>query len=151
MGAMSGSASTEIDAPLDAVWAVVADVETAPDWQRGLDTLTVLERDDEGRAVQCETTTDATLKVFTARVRFTYVSPSALSWDQERGDLRSMHGSWQLEDAGEGRTRATYTLDGDPGVLMGRFLKGALEAKIRDILIEGRPGELKTRVEGGTP
>jgi carbon monoxide dehydrogenase subunit G len=148
-GAMSGSASTEIEAPLDAVWAVVEDVATAPEWQKGLDTITVLERDEQGRAVQCETTTDAKLKVFTARVRFAYASPSALTWIQERGDLRSMEGSWHLEDAGDGRTRATYTLDGDPGVLMGRFLKGALEAKIRAILIDGRPGELKARVEGG--
>jgi ribosome-associated toxin RatA of RatAB toxin-antitoxin module len=149
MGAMSGSASTEIDAPMDAVWAVVEDVAAAPEWQKGLDTITVLERDERGRAVRCETTTDAKLKVFTARVRFEYASPSELTWTQERGDLRSMEGSWQLEDAGDGRTRATYTLDGDPGVLMGRFLKGALEARIRGILIEGRPGELKARVEGG--
>jgi uncharacterized membrane protein len=148
-GAMRGSATTEIDAPLDAVWAVVADVEAAPEWQKGLDTITVLERDAEGRAVRCETTTDAKLKVFTACVRFTYASPNGLTWAQERGDLRSMHGSWALEDAGGGRTRATFTLDGDPGVLMGRFLKGALEEKIRGILIEGRPLELKARVEGG--
>jgi carbon monoxide dehydrogenase subunit G len=146
---MSGSASTEIDAPLNAVWAVVEDVAAAAEWQKGLDTITVLERDDQGRAVQCETTTDARLKVFTARVRFAYASPSELTWTQERGDLRSMEGSWQLEETGDGRTRATYTLDGDPGVLMGRFLKGALEARIRDILIEGRPAELKARVEGG--
>ena len=149
MGAMSGSASTEIDAPLDVVWAVVQDVERAPDWQKGLDTLTVLERDEQGRAVHCETTTDAKLKIFTARLRFAYASPSGLRWEQERGDLRSMTGSWELEDAGGGRTRATYTLDGDPGVLMGRFLKGALEQKIREILIDGRPAELKARVEGG--
>jgi uncharacterized membrane protein len=149
MSAMSGSASTEIDAPLDAVWAVVEDVATAPEWQKGLDTITVLERDEQGRAVQCETTTDAKLKVLTACLRFAYASPSQLTWTQERGDLRSMEGSWQLEDAGGGRTRATYTLDGDPGVLMGRFLKGALEEKIRGILIEGRPRELKARVEGG--
>jgi len=147
-GAMSGSASTEIEAPLGAVWAVVSDVATACEWQKGLDTVTVLERDEQGRAIACETTTDAKLKVFTARVRFAYDSPSALTWTQEAGDLRSMHGSWRLEAAGEDRTLATYTLDGDPGVLMGRFLKGALEEKIRAILIEGRPAELKARVEG---
>jgi hypothetical protein len=60
-----------------------------------------------------------------------------------------MDGSWRLEDAGGNRTLATYTLDGDPGVLMERFLKGALEEKVRGILIEGRPGELKARVEAG--
>jgi len=148
-GAMSGSASTEIDAPLDAVWAVVADVASAAEWQKGLDTITVLERDELGHAVACETSTDAKLKVFTARVRFAYAPPRRLQWTQESGDLRSMAGSWDLEAAGDGRTRATYTLDGDPGVLMGRFLKGALEEKIRGILIEGRPAELKARVEGG--
>jgi hypothetical protein len=99
--------------------------------------------------VQCETTTDTKLKVFTARVRFTYASPSELHWTQERGDLRSMDGSWRLEDAGGNRTLATYTFDGDPGVLMARFLKGALEEKVRGVLIEGRPGELKARVEAG--
>jgi carbon monoxide dehydrogenase subunit G len=149
MGAMSGSASAEIDAPVEAVWAIVQDIEAAPEWQRGLDAMEVLERDEQGRAVQCETTTDMKLKVFTARVRFTYASPSELHWTQERGDLRSMDGSWRLEDAGGGRTLATYTLDGDPGALMARFLKGALEDKLREILIEGRPGELKARVEAG--
>jgi carbon monoxide dehydrogenase subunit G len=146
---MSGSASTEIDAPLQAVWAVVEDVAAAAEGQRGLDVVTVLERDEQGRAVACETTTDAKVKVFTARVRFAYDSPSALTWQQERGDLRAMEGSWRLQDAGGGRTRATYTLDGDPGVLMSRFLKGALEQRVRDVLIEGRPAELKARVEGG--
>jgi ribosome-associated toxin RatA of RatAB toxin-antitoxin module len=149
MGAMSGSASAEIDAPVDAVWAVVQDIESAPQWQRGLDAMTVLERDEHGRAVRCETTTETQLKVFTARVRFTYASPRELRWTQERGDLRSLDGSWRLQDAGSGRTLATYTLDGDPGALMGRFLKGALEEKVRGILIEGRPGELKARVEAG--
>ena len=149
MGAMRGSASTEIEAPLAAVWAIVQDIETAPEWQRGLDTMTVLERDEQGRAVQCDMTTDAKLKVFSARVRFEYASPRELRWTQEGGDLRSMDGSWQLEEAGDGRTRATYSLDSDPGVLMGRFLKGALEEKIRDVLIDGRPAELKARVEAG--
>jgi carbon monoxide dehydrogenase subunit G len=149
MGAMSGSASAEIDAPVEAVWAIVQDIEAAPEWQRGLDAMEVLERDEQGRAVRCETTTDTKLKVFTARVRFTYASPRELHWTQERGDLRSMDGSWRLEDAGGGRTLATYTLDGDPGALMARFLKGALEEKLRGILIDGRPGELKARVEAG--
>ena len=149
MGAMSGSASAEIDAPVEAVWAIVEDIEAAPEWQRGLDAMTVLERDEHGRAIRCETTTDTRLKVFTARMRFTYASPRELRWTQERGDLRSLDGSWRLEDAGGGRTLATYTLDGDPGALMGRFLKGALEEKVRGVLIEGRPGELKSRVEAG--
>ena len=49
MGAMSGSASTEIDAPIDVVWAIVQDVDSAPAWQRGVDSMHTLERDVDGR------------------------------------------------------------------------------------------------------
>jgi carbon monoxide dehydrogenase subunit G len=144
---MSGSASTEIDAPIDAVWSLVADVESAPAWQRGIDSTDAIARDAEGRATRCETVTDAKIKVFKARVSFAYAPPARLSWVQEQGDLKSMTGSWQLDDLGDGRTRATYSLQADPGVLLSRFLKGALEEKMRAILIEGRPAELKARAE----
>jgi carbon monoxide dehydrogenase subunit G len=147
MAAMSGSASTEIEASIEAVWAIVQDVESAPAWQRGIDSTDALTRDGEGRATRCETVTDAKIKVFKARVSFDYDPPARLSWVQEQGDLRSMRGSWQLEDLGDGRTRATYALQADPGALLARFLKGALEQKMRGILIEGRPAELKARAE----
>jgi len=150
MGAMSGSASTEIDAPIAAVWAIVQDVESAPDWQRGIDSMQTLERDEAGRSTRCDTVTDAKVKVFEARIRFSYDEPARMSWVQERGDLKSMRGSWQLEDLGAGRTRASYALEADPGALLARFLKGALEEKMRAILIEGRPAELKARAERTT-
>lgn len=144
---MSGSASTEIGAPIESVWAIVEDVASVPEWQRGIDSTDVLERDGDGRAIRCETVTDAKIKVFKARVRFEYAPPARLSWVQEEGDLKSMAGSWQLEDLGDGRTRATYALEADPGALLGRFLKGPLEEKMRAILIEGRPAELKARAK----
>jgi carbon monoxide dehydrogenase subunit G len=147
MGALSGSASTEIDAPIEAVWAIVQDVESAPAWQRGIDSMQALERDAMQRATSCDTVTDMKVKVFDARVSFRYEPPVRLSWMQERGDLKAMTGSWQLEDLGDGRTSATYTLHADPGVLLSRFLKGALEEKLHARLIDGRPAELKARAE----
>lgn len=147
MSAMSGSASIEIDASIDAVWAIVEEIETTPDWQRGVDSMAVLERDGDGRAVRGETVTDAKIKVFTSKLRFSYEPPLRVTWVQEKGDLKSLRGSWQLDDLGAGRTRATYTLEADPGALLTRFLKGALEEKMRAILIEGRPKELKARAE----
>jgi len=147
MASLSGSASTEIDAPIADVWAIVQDVESAPQWQRGIDSMSALERDGEGRATRCDTVTDMKVKVFNARVSFDYAAPGALRWAQEDGDLKSMTGSWQLEDLGAGRTRASYALKADPGVLLSRFIKGALEEKLRRMLIEGRPAELKARAE----
>jgi carbon monoxide dehydrogenase subunit G len=147
MGAMTGTASTEIDAPIELVWAIVEDVESASAWQRGFNSIEAIERDGEGRATSCETVTDMKVKVFHARVRFEYDGPARLSWVQERGDLKSMTGSWELEDLGSGRTRVTYALHADPGVLLSRFIKGALEEKLRSRLIDGRPAELKARAE----
>jgi carbon monoxide dehydrogenase subunit G len=145
--AMSGTVSTDIDAPIETVWAIVQDVESAPAWQRGIDATDALARDEEGRATSCETLTDLKLKVFKSRLSFSYAPPDRLTWEQEEGDLKSLHGSWQLEDLGGARTRATYALHADPGALLSRFLKGALEEKLRAMLIEGRATELKARAE----
>jgi uncharacterized membrane protein len=147
MSALSGTASTEIDAPVEVVWAIVQDVESAPAWQRGIDSMKALERDGEGRAVRAAAVTDLSVKKFDSRLAFDYEPATRLSWAQERGDLKSLTGTWLLEDLGDGRTRATYTLSADPGALLSRFVKGALEEKLRSRLINGRPAELKARAE----
>ena len=147
MGALSGSASTEIDAPIDAVWAIVADVEAAPAWQRGIQSMVAVQRDGEGRATLADSVTDLKVKLFGARLAFEYEAPARLSWVQRDGDLKALTGSWQLAALDGGRTRATYALDADPGALLARFIKGALEEKLRGTLIDGRPGELKARAE----
>ena len=144
---LSGTVSTDIDAPIATVWAIVQDVESAPAWQRGIDASDALARDDEGRATCCETLTDLKFKVFKSRLSFSYSPPDRLTWKQEQGDLKALHGSWQLEDLGDARTRATYVLHADPGALLSRFLKGALEEKLRAVLIDGRAAELRARAE----
>ncbi len=147
MAHMGGSASAEIDAPVDEVWAVVEDVLTAPDWQGGLVAMSALERDADGRATLVETENDIKVRHVKTQVRFRYEPPTRLSWTQEKGDLKSVEGSWTLEDLGEGRTRATYTLDSDPGRVLGMLIRGPIEAAIRAMLVNARPGELKGRVE----
>lgn len=147
MAHMGGSASAEIDAPVDEVWAVVEDVLTAPDWQGGLVAMSALERDADGRATLVETENDIKVRHVKTQVRFRYEPPTRLSWTQEKGDLKSVEGSWTLKDLGEGRTRATYTLDSDPGRVLGMLIRGPIEAAIRAMLVNARPGELKGRVE----
>jgi|NGEPerStandDraft_6_1074524.scaffolds.fasta_scaffold20097_3 carbon monoxide dehydrogenase subunit G len=151
MGNLGGSASDEIDAPLDEVWAVVEDVLTAPEWQGGLDAMSALEHDGEGRATVVETESDIKVKRVKARVRFSYDGPTRLSWTQEQGDMKSVQGAWELEDLGAGRTRATFSLDADPGRMLGMLIRGPVEAATRAIFVNGRPGELKRRVEGSRP
>ena len=148
MAHMGGSASVEIDAPLEEVWAVVEDVLTAPEWQGGLVAMTALEKDSEGRPTLVETENDIKVRHVKTEVRFSYEPPTRLSWTQEKGDLKSVEGSWTLEDLGDGRTSATYTLDSDPGRVLGMLLR-PVEGVVRGMLVNSRPGELKDRVESG--
>lgn len=147
MAHMGGSASAEIEAPIDAVWPVVEDVSIAPEWQGGLVALTPLERDGEGRPTLVESETDIKVRRVKTQVRFRYEPSTRLSWTQEKGDLKSVEGAWILEDLGNGRTRATYTLDSDPGRVLGMLLRGPAEAAVMALLVNARPGELKQYVE----
>jgi carbon monoxide dehydrogenase subunit G len=149
MGHLGGTASAEIDAPLEDVWAVVEDVESAPDWQGGLVDIEPLEHDGDGRPTLVQTENDIKVRHVKSRVRFSYQAPTRLSWSQEKGDLKSVEGSWDLEDLGDGRTRATYSLDGDPGRVLGMVIRGPVEDAVRALLVNARPGELKKRVEAG--
>jgi carbon monoxide dehydrogenase subunit G len=149
MAHLGGSASAEIDAPLEEVWAVVEDVESAPDWQGGLVDIEALEHDADGRPTLVQAENDIKVRKVKSQVRFSYEAPTRLSWTQVKGDLKSVDGSWDLEDLGDGRTRATYTLDGDPGRMIGMLIRGPVEDALRAMLVNARPGELKRRVDGG--
>jgi ribosome-associated toxin RatA of RatAB toxin-antitoxin module len=148
MAHMGGSASAEIEAPLDEVWAVVEDVLSAPEWQGGLVAMRALETDPDGRATLVETENDIKVRHVKTQVRFAYDPPTRLSWEQVKGDMKSVEGSWTLEDLGDGRTRATYTLDSDPGRVLGMVLK-PVEGVVRGMLVNARPDELKAHVERG--
>jgi len=149
MANMTGSSTAEIDAPRDRVWALVEDVESAPQWQGGLKSMHALERDGDGRAIFCETETDAKVRSVKAKVRFTYDGPGRLSWTQEQGDLKSVEGSWELEDLGGDRTRATYSIDVDLGRKLGMLVRGPVVDVLRHMLAGARAGELKSAIESG--
>ena len=149
MGKLGGTASTDIDAPLDHVWAIVADIEAWPEWQTTLSAVDVEERDAEARPSLCEVIFDAKVQTIRTVQRLRYEPPLALDFAQERGSLKSLHGSWRLEDLGDGRTRATYELEAEPGGFLNMLVKGAVEERLREVLVLQLPGELKARAEAG--
>ena len=148
MGNITGSSTAEIDAPLERVWALVEDVEIAPEWQGGLKSVRVIERDDDGRATLCESESDAKVRTVKSTVRFTYDGPTELSWTQEKGELKSVDGRWELVDLGDGRTQATYSLEVDLGRMLGMLIRGPMVNLLRDMLVGARAGELKQRLSG---
>ena len=145
MAVIKGSSTADVDAPIDRCWALIADVAIAPEWQNGLERMNVVERDEQGRAVVCDTLSDAKLRKVKSRVRFTYAGPTRLSWRQLEGDLNSMEGEWELEDLGGGRTRVTYSVAVDPGSV-GLLARGPIERAARAILVNPRPKELASRL-----
>jgi carbon monoxide dehydrogenase subunit G len=149
MGNLTGSSTAEINAPLDEVWKLVEDVEKAPDWQGGLKDLEALERDDEGRATLVESASDAKVRTIKSTVRFSYDGPTRLSWTQVKGEMKSVEGSWDLEDLGDGRTRATYSLEVDLGRMLSMVIRGPLVDALRGMLVGARAGELKQAIENG--
>lgn len=147
MAKITGSSTAEIDAPIDEVWSVVEDVLSAPEWQGGLKDMEELERDADGHVTLVESSNDAKVRTIKSTVRFRYEGPKLLEWQQEKGELKSVDGAWELEDLG-GRTRATYRLEVELGRMLGMVVRGPLIDALRGQLVNARAGELKKRVEG---
>jgi ribosome-associated toxin RatA of RatAB toxin-antitoxin module len=147
MAAITGHSTAEIDAPIARVWELVEDVESAPEWQGGLKAMRAIERDGEGRATLCEADTDAKVRTIKSTIRFAYGGPTKLTWTQEKGELKSVEGSWTLEDLGGDRTQATYAIEAELGRMLGMVIRGPLIGMLQDMLAGARAGELKKHAE----
>jgi ribosome-associated toxin RatA of RatAB toxin-antitoxin module len=148
---LEGSERIEVDAPVERCFEVAADIERAPEWQGTMRSARVLERDADGRPSLVETELDASVTRLRVCLRFTYEAPERIFWRRERGDLRTLEGSWHLEGFGEARTRATYSLEiglNRALSLLRKGIRGPAEDRIRHLLL-GEPVEgLKRRAEG---
>ena len=148
MAPLTGTATVTIDAPLDRCYEIAADVDHIDEWQEGVVAVEVLERDAEGRALVAEITNDAKIREVKVRVQFSYDAPNGLSWKQVKGDLKSLEGSWSFSASG-GVTTATYDLAIDPGRVLGMLARGPVVDRIRDLMVNARPEQLKQRAEAG--
>ena len=146
--AIQGSASTVIEAPIDEVYAVAADIEGSPRWQPEIKSAHAVEHDGDEQTL-VETETDAKVRTLKSTLRFSYDPPNGLSWKQESGDLKSVEGSWSFEEEGEGRTKATYEMTVDLGRMLGMVIRGPLVGVLRGQLVESMPDKLKKEIEGG--
>ncbi len=146
MGKIDGRASIEIEAPIAAVYAIAADVEGSRRWQPEIKVAECVERDGEEQAlVQMET--DARVRTLSSTVRFEYDAPTRIAWHQDQGDLKSVEGSWEFEDLGGERTRATYWMEVDLGRVLGMVIRGPLVGVLRGQLVDTMPEKLKNFVE----
>jgi uncharacterized membrane protein len=144
---INGDRTVEIDAPIQRCFDIAADIEHSPKWQGSLKDVEVLSKDADGRAEVVETESDAKVKHVKARLRFSYSEPTRIEWVQEKGEVKSLRGWWDLEELGGDRTRATYALEVDPGRMLGMLLRGPTEGVVKNFLLGGAAEGLKREAE----
>ena len=149
MADLSGSESVEIDAPIERVFAVAADVDRVPEWHGSMKSARVLERHEDGRARLVEGEMDAMVARVRLTLAFSYEEPHQVRWTRHAGDLKSLEGWWEFEDLG-GRTRATYGLEiglNRTLALLRRGVRGPAEARVRSLLANRPVAGLKREAE----
>jgi ribosome-associated toxin RatA of RatAB toxin-antitoxin module len=138
--------SADIDAAPQACFDALTDFESLPRWQRAVREVSVLERDDAGRASIVEYVVDARVRSVRYRLRQIYDEPSRLASEYLGGDFRDFSGEWRLEPRDHGsRTHAELDLAIDPG----RFVPGPLRGVIADAVMRTALRDLKRYVESG--
>ncbi|MEM8618458.1 MAG: SRPBCC family protein [Actinomycetota bacterium] len=136
----------EIDAPVDAVWARIADHETWPEWFASLDRVEVV---GSGAGV------GGGRRVTAARLPIDEVFTA---WDENEHFafaivrsklpiLQAMAESVRLESVGEGRSRVSYAIGLEARRGFGRVLRAVSKRLDRDL--GNALGALKQQVEAG--
>ena len=122
MGAVSGSETVTINAPLDEVLTVIRDIPRQVDWFPGCVSAEVLSSDAEGLPARARQVND--VKVAKDEFEVDYAHDDAgMSWTLVTPSRaqRDASGSWALTPAGSG-TRATLTLNIEPAIPLPGFL-----------------------------
>src|SRR3954470_9189081 len=135
-----GEQSTEIDASPEAVFAVASDLERYPEWQDFLQSVSASVGDADGRATLVQAEADAKVTKLKIVLRVTRDEPRRVAWRSEGGDVKAINGAFDLADAGPGRTRATFSLEVDPGFKLGLLLRGPVADRLRDRVLDGMLG-----------
>lgn len=147
---LDAGSRTDIDAPIETVFAVVADMELVPRWQPDVRLVECLERDAAGRAAVVFAELQTPIRSARARLRISYAEPTTVSWTLEQGDLKAFEGNWTLTDLGDGRTRAEYAVRIDFGRRLGLLLRGPAGKAMGGAAVSSMPDKLKAFVESGS-
>lgn len=149
------SDSVTVQADPDAVFDVIADFETYPEWQEEIKSVEVLETDEDGWGTKVRFSVDAKIMTTTYVLAYTYADDAgadgsgalAMSWTLVEGDqVRKIDGAYRLEGQGDGTTLVTYDLEVEPAIA----LPGIMKRKAAQRIVDGALHGMKRRVESRT-
>jgi len=121
----------------------ITDYETFPEWQAAVKEVDVLSRDSAGFGRDVWFAIDARVRQVSYTLRYSYERPHLITWDYVGGDVKSVDGEYLFEDQDDGTTRATYSLEIDPGV----WLPGPVKRMLTEQVMKRSVEDLKRRVE----
>lgn len=137
------SSNITINAPLDEVLAVIADIDSYPEWTGQIKSAEVLETDAEGRPQQARFVMDAGVLKDEYVLAYDWTD-TGVAWQLvgKSSVQKSQVGSYSLADRGD-ETEVTYRLAVDISMPMLGMFKRKAEKMIMDSALK----ELKKRVE----
>ena len=141
MGVHGTEHSAVIAASPEMCFDALVEFETYPEWQSLVQRCTVLDRGAD--YVLVETVTDIKVREVRYVLRYRFERPHRLWWDYVEGDARDVTGAFELEDLGDGTSRATDRIAVDPG----RFVPGAVARLVAREGTRRAVEDLRSRVE----
>jgi uncharacterized membrane protein len=120
-----------IEAPLERIWAVLTDFEAYPTWARDLKEATVVQHDEQGRALLVRFRAAAMGRSTTYTLAYDWDdAPRRLPWKLVNGDIqRVLDGAYEFAEV-DGGTDVTYHLRVDLAIPLPGFVKRRAEARI---------------------
>jgi ribosome-associated toxin RatA of RatAB toxin-antitoxin module len=127
-------------------YEVLTDFERYPAWASDIKSVSIDERDDEGRPAQVTFRAAAFGRSTSYTLRYDYSgAPTRLSWQQVRGDVtRRLEGSYEILPSDDGFSDVSYHLVVELKVPLPVFVKRRAEGRIAHAALK----ELQARAEG---
>lgn len=137
-----------VSATTDRCFEVVTDLASYPEWVQGISSVTITERDDQGRATKAKFEVEAIGRSARYELRYDYSqAPNQLAWSLVEGDvMKRLDGAYTFAESSDlpGSTDVRYELSIDLAVPLPGFVKRRAEGKI----IEAALPYFCRRVEG---
>jgi uncharacterized membrane protein len=144
MSELSTSTIT-IDAPIDAVRAILFDLGSSPEWSTAIKSAEVKETDDQGRATSVKVSIDAGMMKDRVLLNYDWsAAPERLEFSMEDADLlTAMNGAYITKAIDADTTSVTYEL----GVEVSMPIPAMMRTKAEKATIDQALAQLKAHAE----
>ncbi|XXF80746.1 SRPBCC family protein [Myxococcaceae bacterium GXIMD 01537] len=135
--------SIVINAPVEKVFDTITNYERYAEFLPEVKEVRASNR--KGNEVELHYKVDVVVKTIRYSIRAKEERPTRMSWSFIEGEvMKDNKGSWQLEPAGEGKTKATYTVEVTVGPLVPKAILNTLVDSTLPKMMEA----FKKRAEG---